>query len=168
MFKYFNSFVLRWRPGNPFSGTGSEAATRDAWERESVLSTREWAVQPEIFMTSSLLKAPRRQRKHTEKYIINQRGIETDGEGGKPPPPTLWIRNSPTGISPVEILRSAESFDADKTMVKTVLQRIQSMYVVTGSWHQPHIGWYNMQQCTKKGMEKKRPFKPALVWFVTT
>lgn len=39
------------------------------------------------------------------------------------------------GISLVEILPSVESFDADKIMVKTILQHLdyQSMYVVTGS-----------------------------------
>lgn len=92
MFKYFNSFVLCCALAIHSQGQ-ARRQRHETHERECVLSTRERAVQPEIFMTSSLLKAPRRQRKRTEKYIINQRGIEMDGEGGKPPPLTLWIRN---------------------------------------------------------------------------
>ena len=81
MFKYFNSFVLRWCPGNPFSGTGSEAATRDAWESVCALDT--WASCPARNIHDQLIaRGPRRQRKRTEKYIINQWGIEMDGEEG--------------------------------------------------------------------------------------
>lgn len=58
MFKYFNSFVLCWHPGNQFSRTGLEAATQEA--RECVHPARELPIYDQLITQGHKKTDPRK------------------------------------------------------------------------------------------------------------